>query len=135
MLQEEIKQRHQQNLFAQHLRVEILDKGHGSAKVQIQSQELHANPNGQVHGGALFTLADIAAGTACVGDGYKVTTVNSTVNFMRPGQPGDTLIAYAKVIKDGRTIMVVDSNIYNQDQEHLCHGTFTFYKIYPTVED
>lgn len=131
MHSENIEQRHQRNHFAQHIQTEIIEKDGGYSKVQLQTQDFHTNPNGQIHGGALFTLADIAAGTATVGEGYNITTVDSTIHYLFPGKPGDTLTAHGNVVKSGRTLVVVDVDIYNQDNKHLCHSIFTFFKLYP----
>lgn len=135
MDQEKIEKHLKENLFAQHLNVDILEKNHDYAKVQMHSQDFHTNPNGQIHGGALFTLADVAAGTAAAGDNYKITTVNASINYLSPGKPGDILTAYAKVLKSGRTIAVIDVDIYNQDERLLCHSTFTFFKLHPQTND
>ena len=43
---------------------------------------------GSVHGGALFTLADVAAGTAMIAHGHTCVTLNSTLSFIKPALSG-----------------------------------------------
>lgn len=69
-----------------------------------------ANRNGVLHGGALMTLADTAAGTtAFINSPVEVTntTVEAKTNFVRPVTVGDTVIARCVPIHVGRTTVVL----------------------------
>lgn len=69
-----------------------------------------ANRNGVLHGGALMTLADTAAGTtAFINSPVEVTntTVEAKTNFVRPVTVGDMVIARCVPIHVGRTTVVL----------------------------
>ena len=71
--------------------------------------------HGFVHGGVLATLADTVAGYAAFSlmpaDSAPLT-VEYKLNILRPGG-GDKLIAKGKVLKPGRSLSVVQADVYN----------------------
>ncbi len=69
--------------------------------------------HGHVHAGATTTLADTAAGYAAYSlmpAGSAVLTTEFKVNLLNPAR-GDVLVARARVIKAGRTLTVVRSDV------------------------
>ena len=94
------------------------------------------NINGDVHGGALFTLADtVANATAYVwgkqnlGEDIGCTTVSSAFNFLRPARGKEKLVCKAALRKIGNTIVVVESSVQDEAGKEVCFGTFTVYYI------
>lgn len=73
--------------------------------------EQHLNGAGVCQGGALFTLADLAAAGLTRGEQL---TVESHIQFLRPGRLGDCLTATASLKHDGR-MALVETEIRNQD--------------------
>ena len=69
-----------------------------------------------VHGGYIFGLADTAAGIAALssvfGSDVNIVTVDASINYFKPAK-GEKLIAKAKTIKPGKTISVIEVEIYN----------------------
>ena len=51
--------------YGRHLGLEIVDGGAGSAAVRMRVGPQHLYFNGRCHGGAIFSLADMALGLAC----------------------------------------------------------------------
>lgn len=98
----------------------------------------HLNPNGTVHGGALYTLADTVAGHAAIAwglaatgrgpDSLACTTVTGSLNFLRPAR-GEKLVCRATCRKMGKTLSVLDVSILDDRGEETCSGSFTFYYI------
>jgi uncharacterized protein (TIGR00369 family) len=73
-----------------------------------------AQQHGFVHAGATTTLADTAAGYAAFSlmpAGSAVLTTEFKVNLLSPAK-GEKLVARAEVIKPGRTLIVVRSDVY-----------------------
>jgi uncharacterized protein (TIGR00369 family) len=67
------------------------------------------NRNGALHGGAVMTLADNAAGTAAfiaIPPGKSNTTIEAKTNFLRGVAVGDVVTATCETIHWGRTTMV-----------------------------
>ena len=87
------------------------------------------NPSGMVHGGAIYTMADNAAGSAMAAYGEQAVTLNAQYNFMRAAKAGDVLTAEARETKHGGTVCVFDIRITDQDGNLDGTGTFTFYNL------
>lgn len=85
-----------------------------------------------VHGGYIFGLADTAAGIAalsCVfGSDVNIVTVDASINYFKPAK-GEKLIAKAKTIKPGKTISVIEVEIYNDKNDMVAKTSMTFYYI------
>ena len=84
------------------------------------------NPTGQLHGGAIYTLADCAGGALCRTDGRRYVTLDGTVHFIRSTNHG-TITATASMVHRGRTTALVDIQITDQDGTLLARGDFTFF--------
>lgn len=95
----------------------------------------HFNPNDTVHGGALYTLADTVAGYTAIAwgmaatgrgeDSLSVTTVTSSLNYLRPAR-GSKLVCLASCRKMGKTLAVLDVSIRDDEDRETCSGSFTF---------
>lgn len=125
---EALKQyRNRANAFANYIGFQIdkLDEGYAEGRMKLSKE--HRNPIGSVHGGCLYTCADVAGGTAASTYGDRVTTLDSTIQYLRPGLLDSTeLIATGKVLKRGRRAIVSQIEIKDQNGKLLCTGTFTF---------
>lgn len=84
------------------------------------------NPNGTVHGGCLFTLADTVAGVAACSRGASCVTVNSSMEFLRPAT-GARITCTASPKKAGRTLSVIQVTLSNEHGKTVATGTFTFF--------
>ncbi len=114
------------NHFLQSSRMRVTDAGKGFAVVEMDIDEQILNIYGLVHGGALFSLADTAAGAASFTTGRDSVTLNSSINFLRPGT-GGKLKAAATEIHAGKTTGVYEVFIYNDLDHLLSRATFTMF--------
>ncbi|KRW98043.1 PaaI family thioesterase [Paracoccus sp. PXZ] len=76
------------------------------------------NRNGVLHGGAIMSLADHAAGTAThlrLPAGAATTTLESKTNFLRPLRLGDVAEARSRPLHLGRTMMIWQTDIFRGD--------------------
>jgi uncharacterized protein (TIGR00369 family) len=76
------------------------------------------NRNGVLHGGAIMSLADHAAGTAThlrLPPGAATTTLESKTNFLRPIRLGDVAEARPRPLHLGRTTMIWQTDILRSD--------------------
>lgn len=88
--------------------------------VTLRMPVTHAltNRNGVLHGGAIMSLADHAAGTATylrLPAGAGTTTMESKTNFLRPIRLGDVAEARPKPLHLGRTTMIWQTDILRGD--------------------
>lgn len=121
--------RNKENKFADHNGIQItrLEKGHAVVEMEVDEKKL--NPLGTVHGGCFFTIADTCAGAAATTFGSNVTTVNAEMHYLRAGRNVKKLIAENREVKVGRTLIVQDVIITDENGTELVHGTFTFFRV------
>jgi acyl-CoA thioesterase len=74
------------------------------------------NPYNVAHGGFIFGLGDTAMGVAAATTKRQAVTMSSTINYLKPSI-GSYLTAEAKVIKSGKSICYLQTNIYNDKKE------------------
>ncbi|MBL1240214.1 MAG: PaaI family thioesterase [OCS116 cluster bacterium] len=90
--------------------------------------------HGYFHGGITGTMADNVAGFAAFSlceEADSVVTAEYKINFLAPAQ-GEFMIARAEVIKSGRSLLVVKSDVYTKmgDQErHVATGLFSIMRL------
>ncbi|MCH3954692.1 MAG: PaaI family thioesterase [Eubacterium sp.] len=127
--QEIMDLRNKTNAFAikQGIKVTELSKGYAKAWVKI-TPELQ-NPTHSVHGGLLFTLCDIACGSAASSYGIQITTVDSSMHFLRAAINVPELFAEAREIKHGRRVMVFEADVKDREGTLYCRGIFTIMKL------
>ena len=77
-----------------HMHVVTPDKD-GGATVELDLTPELLNPLGMAHGGTIFSLCDIAAGSAAASQGTVAVTLDSTIHYYRPGRCGKKLTAVA----------------------------------------
>jgi acyl-CoA thioesterase len=80
------------NPFSAPLGIEIRACAPGYAEVAMRITPATMNAHGSAHGGALWTLADMAFGAAGQYGG-RMLTVDSDLAFLRPARPGAEIIA------------------------------------------
>lgn len=81
--------------FASLTGIEIQEAGEGTAKVCMKVAEKHLNSVDITHGGAIFTLADMAFALASNSGDKTALALNMSINFLKATRAGDILTAYA----------------------------------------
>ena len=122
------KERMRKNRFAYDMGVHDVEYGEGHATVRLLMEEKHLNVNGVVHGGALLTLADTVAGAACVYLKEEITTLDLQHRFLKAVRAGDLVVAKAKILKCGRTTIVLDIRLYVEDVL-VGYATSTYFRL------
>lgn len=107
-------------------RLQRLDQG--VAEVALALEPHLRNRGGKLHGGAIFSLVDIAMGLACYsahGFDKQSVTVECKINYLRPVSEGEVLCV-ARVLQAGRRILVVDADVLQGEKLMArAQGTFT----------
>jgi len=104
--------------YYRHLGVEIVETSAESCVVRLPVNRDLGNARGDVHGGAIAGLLDIAlsrAARATAPPGSGVATVQMTVHYLASGQ--GELLAEARVVRGGRTIVTAEGFVTDR------HGT------------
>jgi acyl-CoA thioesterase len=80
--------------FARHSGIELLEIGEGRAKARMAITDSHLNGVNVVHGGAIFTLADLVFAAASNSHGTVAVAINASIWFVKAARQG-TLYAEA----------------------------------------
>lgn len=74
--------------FARHSGIELLEMKKGYAKAKMPIADYHLNGVRVVHGGAIFTLADFAFAAASNSHGKIAVGINVSVSYMKAATEG-----------------------------------------------
>jgi uncharacterized protein (TIGR00369 family) len=100
--------------FLEHIKVEKVSIKEGYCEIWMPISYIHFQQNGFVHAGVQSTLADHACGVAAATiapEGKTILSIEFKMNMLRPAV-GDHLIAIAKIIKAGKTIVVTEAEVF-----------------------
>jgi uncharacterized protein (TIGR00369 family) len=107
--------------------LELTSVKSGEAVLELQTREAHFNPMGTLHGGVLCDLADAAMGMAYaagLAEGESFTTLELKINFLKPVWKA-RLTAVGKVIKQGRTVGLVECEVKDDKGSLVAYATST----------
>ena len=109
--------------FVKSCGIELDSLKRGRAESILKIKGAYTQQDGFVHAGVMATMADHTAGYAAfssVTEDFRILTLEFKINFLRPAT-GECLVCRAQVVKEGRNILVVDSEVYDQldDREKL----------------
>ena len=107
----------QKDLFSQWLGISIIDIKEGYSKIKMTVRSEMINGFGIVHGGISFSLADSAFAFACNNRNVLSVALDTSINFLKPVQVNDVLIAEANELHNGRSTGLYHINITNQQNE------------------
>ena len=123
-----------ENAFTRHnfFELETVERDRAVFKLTIRPES--KNPYGMVHGGAIYTLADNATGTAAHTDGRYYVTQTSALHFLRNQSEG-TVRATATVRHRGRSTVLTAVDITGDDGRLIATGEFTFFCVDKDIMD
>lgn len=107
------------DLFSQWLGIKLLDLKEGYSKVEMLVREEMINGFGTVHGGVPFSLADSAFAFACNNRNNLSVALDVTISFTKAVHVGDTLVAEANEVHNGRSTGVYLITVTNQKNEQV----------------
>ncbi|MFN3953323.1 MAG: PaaI family thioesterase [Pararhodobacter sp.] len=110
--------------FMTHLNAKLEVPAAGACDIRILFGPRVAQQHGYFHGGVVGALADAAgayAGFTLLPSTATILTVEYKVNLIAPAR-GDILVARGRVLKGGRTLIVVRSDVSTSEKgvETVC---------------
>ena len=94
-IHDELTRRSLAEPFGNLLGIEVVEVGHGKARVQMQIRPELDNIFGATHGGALFSLMDEAFQLACNSHGVLAVALNVSITYVARPSAGTILQASA----------------------------------------
>ena len=133
-LEQRTRERMQKNKFMEHNHIELESVEPDRAVFRLEIRPESRNPYGMVHGGAIYTMADNAAGTAAHTDGRYYVTQTSALHFLRNQSTG-VVRATAWVRHRGKSTVLTAVDITGEDGKLLATGEFTFFCVDKALMD
>ena len=121
--------------FNRELGIRLIEVRDSFACGEIKLEEKHLNPFGNVHGGSIFTLMDTIGGVAASTQGNFVATSSSAITFLNPASKGDTLIARAEKIKNGKSLLIYELTVTTEKEVLIAKATFTYFRLPQKIAD
>ena len=115
--QEVVAHMMENDLFSQWLGIEVLEIKEGYSKIKMTVRKEMINGFGIVHGGIAFSLSDSAFAFACNNRNVLSVALDTSINFLKPINVNDMLIAEAIEIHNGRSTGLYHINIINQNKQ------------------
>lgn len=125
---EEVRKFFAKDRFATDSGAYIEEIGECYAKCSMRLNEHHKNAVGNVMGGVHFTLADFTFAVAANWQKTGVVSLNSTVTYLGKVK-GDTLIAEAICVKEGRSTNCYRIDIKDNQGNDVAMVTITGYRM------
>lgn len=100
--------------FARYAGIRLVEIGRGYAVSELEPADYHLNGVGIVHGGAIFTLADIAFAAAANSYEDIAVAVNITVSFFQAVQTGCRLTATAREVSRSRKLATYQIDVQDE---------------------
>src|SRR6478752_10682307 len=114
--------------FSEWLGIKLLEFGEGYSKIKMLVREEMMNGLNVVHGGIAFSLGDSAFAFACNSRNNLSLALETSISFLKPVFVGDTLIAEAKEVRNGRSTGVYLVEIKNQHEQLIALFKGTCYR-------
>jgi uncharacterized protein (TIGR00369 family) len=117
--------------YAQLLGIELEKVVPGEAILTLAVRPELSQNHGVVHGGAIASLIDTATAFAILSllePDERVTTVDLTISYLRPGLEG-RLRATARVLRHGRRLLNTSAEVTNEGGKLLATALSTYIKL------
>jgi acyl-CoA thioesterase len=124
--------------FGKHLGIEILEVGKGVARLKMPYRHELTNPAGNLHGGAIATVADSAMAVAIgsiLGTPARHFTVKLEMRYKTAVTDGE-IIAEATVTRRKQRLFLGEAVVTNGDGKVIATATGTFMvRDYPPEDE
>lgn len=101
--------------FSRKLNLRLVDLDEGYSRVEMTLTPDMENIFGMTHGGAIFSLLDLAFETACNSHGTTAVALNVMVTYMAAPAPASTLMAEARELSRTRKTASYDIKAYDDN--------------------
>jgi acyl-CoA thioesterase len=120
--------------FAKHLGIEMLEYGQGRAKARMIVNDHHLNSAQMLHGGAIFSLADAVFSAASNSHGTLAVAINVSISFFKAVKSG-TLTATAEEASFNPRLATYLITVTNEAGEKIALFQGTVYRKKETLAE
>ncbi|HEX8090419.1 MAG TPA: PaaI family thioesterase [Blastocatellia bacterium] len=126
-----IREKFETNHFPRMLGIEIDSIEPGRARLGVEVRQELLQLQGVMHGGAIASLIDTAVAFAIISVSEphdRFTTVEMKVNYLSAIREG-RVVADARLIRDGRRIIVADCDVFDARGRLCAKGLLTYIRL------
>ena len=113
-----LEQFHKTDAFSRALGIRVRTLRPNLVEAEMDAGADKQNYMGHLHGGAYFSLCDVAAGLCASANGEQCVTLDAT---------GGKILGRATPVRRGRRICVCSLQVSSENGALLATGTFTMY--------
>ena len=124
--EEQIERANTKNAFMIHNHIRAVSVNETEAVCEAETGPDTLNHMGSVHGSMMMTLAEVTAGLMARSDGRAYVSVDAGFRFISGGKAGEKICAKATVVKRGRTLAFIHTEVF-QGEKLLLAGEVTFF--------
>lgn len=118
------------NNFGRLLNMDFNIRSAGLVEYNIEIDDCHLATPIAAHGGVVAALLDASLGVCALSAVLKMDHVVSTVelkfSFLGPVLKGDKLKAVSEIVKQGKKLLFVEGEVFNQKNELIASASGTF---------
>ncbi len=114
-----IKQNIEAEPYARYLGIKVLELAEGHSVVTMKARKDYDNIFGITHGGAVFSLLDVAFGSAANSYGTIAVAININISYIKPSLNGNVLTAEANEVTRSNRISNFSITVKNEKGEIL----------------
>lgn len=129
----EMEKFYENDKFARHLGIELLEVYEGKAKARMKIEEHHLNSVNTVHGGALFSLADLVFSVASNSHGNVAVAINANMSYFNAVKEG-TLFAEGWEISRNPRLATYNIDITDEKGARIAAFQGTVYRKKETID-
>ena len=124
---EAIKKFFKNDRFAEHVGIELLEVSEGRAKAKMEIKDHHLNGIDIAHGGAIFSLADLAFAVASNSHRTIALGINASISYLKAAT-GGTLIAEAKEVSLNPKLATYEVRVTDENNDLIAIFLGTVYR-------
>ncbi len=125
---------HHSDSFATRLDIEIIEVGEDYAVASMPLTPMHRNGMQNAHGGAIYSLVDMAFAAASHASGQFYVTVQTSITYLEPGRVGP-LLGKAQKIRCGKTLNTYEVRVTDSDDTIVAIAIITGYNTKIPISD
>ena len=130
---EKIRQFFRRDRFAAHNDIILTEVGPGWARAEMEISDYHLNGVDITHGGAIFTLADLAFAVASNSHGTVAVGVSATITYLKATHRGK-LVASAREVGLNPKLATYEVEVRDQTDDLVALFQGTVYRKQTPLE-
>lgn len=131
---DDLKRFVEQDAFARFLGIESLEYGDGRATARLTVGPQHLNSAGTLHGGAIFSLADVAFSAAANSHGVLALSIDASISYFQALRSG-TLTAEAREVARNPKLATYLIDVKDGSGALVAHFRGTVYRKSAAIGD